>query len=155
MTRRRRTVLAIAATAAVLITAGLGARRDEQDEPSDDRCGELGEWTEFCAYDCENVVQEFADACRAECMMISCRDQLPYPKQDPIWSAPCDDMRGVPFWENVGRAQTRCKQRFHWDLKDWPAFEQCSQAEAEQHCPELTGTDWWNEYREALAVDRP
>ena len=155
MTRRRRTVLAIAATAAVLVIAGLGARQGDLDESSDERCGEDGMFPEYCADQCSNVRDEFADACYAECVTLLCPNLQPHPPEDPIWSAPCDDMRGVPFWRKTGLAHGRCEHQFQWVVTDRSAFNECWQAGAEQLCPELAGTDWLDEYWEALGVERP
>jgi hypothetical protein len=150
---RRRTFAAITVVTAVLVTAGLGARRDDLDAAHDDPCTDLEEVSEMCAgrFDCGDVAEEFEEACHAACMMGMCPDQVAYMKQDSIWSAPCDDMSGAPFWDSIETSHTRCRYKFHWFVEkaDLPAFDECWRAEAEQRCPELTDTDWWARFRVA------
>ncbi|UQA57214.1 hypothetical protein [Polyangium aurulentum] len=152
MTRRRRTYLAIAVLAGVLVTAGLGAHRGDRDDAREDPCSDLEDLSEFCAAECGGVAEAFADACHAACMMGVCPKELGYTKQDPIWSAPCTDMAGARFWDEIDGAEVRCEYKFHWfqDQKFDPAtFYECWRAEAEQRCPEFIGTDWWPRFQVA------
>jgi hypothetical protein len=153
VTRRRRTFLAIAATAVVLVTAGLGARRDDRADASDDPCSDLADLSEFCAseFECGGVAEDFADACQAACMTGLCSDRAGYAKQDPILSASCTDMAGAPYWDNLRGAEARCRQKLHFGYVkvDWAVYDECAQADAEQRCPELAGTDWWARFKVA------
>jgi hypothetical protein len=149
---RRRTFAAITVVTAGLVTAGLGARRDAADVAHYDPCSDLEDLSEYCEADCGLVVEDFADACHARCMTSLCPDEAGYTKQDPIMTAPCDDMHGVPFWGNVRGAEVRCRQKFHWfmDQEFNPiTFDECWRTEAEQRCPELAGTGWWPRFQVA------
>jgi hypothetical protein len=148
---RRRTFAAITVVAAVLVTAGLGARRDDADDaPCSDH--HLEDLSELCDDDCSLVAEEFADACHTECITLQCPDDSGYTKQDPILTAPCDDMHGVPFWRKTGIAEVRCRYKFHWFMDqefDPVTFDACWQTEAEERCPELAGTGWWPRFQVA------
>jgi len=153
VTRRRRTYLAIAAIAAVLVTAGLGARWDDRNDAREDPCSDLEDLSEFCAseLECGVVAEKFEDACHAACMTGLCPDRAGYATQDPIWSAPCTDMSSALFWQDIRRSEGRCLNKLHFGHVELEqaTIDECWRAEAEQLCAELVGTDWWAQFKVA------
>jgi len=154
---RRRTFAAIAIVTAILITAGLGARRGNVDDASEAPCSDLEDISEMCSseLECAGVSGEFADACHAACMMGSCPEQVGHTAGDPIWRAPCADMRGARFWRSLREADIRCENKLHFGHVeiDRATFFECYRADAEQHCPELAGTDWWTRFQAGMGKE--
>jgi hypothetical protein len=154
MTRRRRTIAAVAITAAVLVTVGLGARwGDEDDDPDLHACGDhLAKTFAMCHQEAEVLAEEYREASEGGCIMLHCEEENSCTEQDALWCAPCEDMYGFPFWHNLEVAITRCSAKFGWDYSkvDKVAHAACLVDEAEQQCPTLEGTDWYARWQAAL-----
>jgi hypothetical protein len=151
MTRRHRTIVAVAVTAAVLVTVGLGAHRD--DDPEEDPCEtDLAETFELAAWESEGLTEEYVEAATAGSVMFLCPEQVSCTELDPIWCAPCEDMHGAPFWYHGRVASVRCSAMFGWDLThvDKVAYAACLVEKTEQECPALAGTDWYARARAAV-----
>jgi hypothetical protein len=154
MTRRHRTIVAVAVTAAVLITVGLGAYTgDGNDDPDEDVCEtNLAKVFEWSDRDSEGLAEEYREAATAGGVMFSCPEQVSCTELDPIWCAPCEDMHGAPFWFHEQVATVRCSAKFGWDLThvDKVAYAACLIEKTEQECPALEGTDWYARARAAV-----
>jgi hypothetical protein len=154
MTRRHKTIVAVAVTAAVLVTVGLGAHwGDEVYYPDEETCEtDLERVFEWCGGESQSLAEEYREAFQADCVMERCPEQVSCTELDPIWCAPCEDMHGAPFWHNLEVAIRRCSAKFGWDLTnvDWVAYDACLDEKAKQQCPALEGTDWVARWRAAI-----
>ncbi|UQA60210.1 hypothetical protein [Polyangium aurulentum] len=155
MTRRRRTILAVAVTAAALVTVGLGAYGG--DDPEENPCEtDLARVFELAALESERLPEEYREAATAGGIMSYCPEQVSCTELDPIWCAPCEDMHGALFWRNLDVASTRCNAKLGWDYSkvDKVAYEACFVEKTEQQCPALEGTDW-HDRLEAVTPKQP
>ena len=154
--KRRGSYIAASIAAAVVLLVGLGAYRGEGkvepgswgscDGPDDlqflfeDYCNPEREGS-----DCQEVPEEYEDACQAGCVRDMCPALVPCTGLDPIFCASCEDMKGARFWDDFRMWGDRCQYRqrvgtIHFGPRDtWKA---CVQSEMEQHCPALVGKDW-------------
>jgi hypothetical protein len=120
-----------------------------QNDPSYESCGteDIEGATARCKkLDCAGVLGEFMDGCMASCMRSSCPLEFWPSKTDPIWRHSCADMHGAPFWRNLDRARLRCNAKLHVYSTEVDRATRlaCLQRQAEEDCPALAGTDWWD-----------
>jgi hypothetical protein len=126
----------------------------------DDECREdLVSVFEYCAqpFECGEMPEEFVKACTAGCVMTRCPNTVRSTDLSTIAAAPCNDMYGGRFFQNLDGASARCNHKLRVDGLDTSgraayeaAFDKCAEADVERHCPELAGTDWHARYNAAL-----
>jgi hypothetical protein len=148
---RRRTFAALAIAA--LVTIGPGPRAESYDLRQTCKT-DLPAIFELCdpqgSYSgCKDVRnEEMAAGCQAACVMMACPEQITFwpSKTDPIWRPSCADMHGAPFWRNLHRAGLRCNAKLHVYSTEVDRATRlaCLQRQAEEDCPALAGTDWWD-----------
>jgi len=156
--KRRRPVIAIAIAAMVLVTVGLGAYRGESRSTHQDRCENLDELFEgYCKpglemSSCATVTDEYGEACQAGCVLGLCPEKVSCTEPDSLWCASCEDMKGARFWSDVDRYGSRCSEKLRVGLQAGPRAEwdACLESAMEEHCPALTGTDWFSRFHAAL-----
>jgi len=155
----KRRILLTTVAIAIIVAVGLGARRDDIEDPAADLCEtDLAAVFKMCEQGqkncpCEQAPDAFADACQAGCVRAHCPNQVPCTGMDPVWCAPCSDMQGASFWDNLDGAAIRCDYKLNalQTKADASVLMECRKADMEQHCPALANTDWWARFRTAIA----